>query len=176
MRLHPGDPSPATLALVAAVALEETVGRFVDPADLRLKWPNDLLLGDAKVSGILLERADDAVVIGIGVNLAHHPALADRATTCLADHGARISPADFAVRLAEMFAAWLFLWRRDGLSPVVDRWSARAHPPGTRLIANLPDGEAVTGTFVRLGENGALVLGLADGAERVIHAADVFPG
>lgn len=160
---------------MAAVALEETVVRLVDPAKLQIKWPNDLLLDRAKVSGILLERADDAVVVGIGVNLAHHPALTDRRTTSLAEHGAVVAPGDFAERLAALFAAWLFLWRRDGLAPITQRWSERAHPPGARLIANLPDGDMVTGAFLRLAADGALVLGLADGSERVIHAADVFP-
>jgi BirA family transcriptional regulator, biotin operon repressor / biotin---[acetyl-CoA-carboxylase] ligase len=157
------------------VALEEGVAALVNPAKLQLKWPNDLLLGRAKVSGILLERVDDAVVIGVGVNLAHHPALTDRPTTSLAEHGAAITPSDFAEKLAGLFAAWLFLWRRDGLAPIIARWSERAHRAGTKLVANLPDGEVVTGAFVRLATDGALVLDLADGSERVIHAADVFP-
>lgn len=157
------------------MALEETVAALVGPARLQLKWPNDLLLDRAKVSGILLERAEDAVVIGVGVNLALHPALVERPTTSLAEHGAAITPADFAEQLAALFAAWLFLWRRDGLAPIVARWTERAHPAGMQLVANLPDGEVVAGAFVRLAVDGALVLGLADGSERVIHAADVFP-
>lgn len=115
------------------------------------------------------------MVVGVGVNLAHHPALTDRPTTSLAEHGAAITPGDFAEKLAELFAAWLFLWRRDGLAPITRRWTERAHPAGTKLAANLPDGEVVTGAFVRLAADGALVLGLADGSERVIHAGDVFP-
>lgn len=174
VRLRRDDPPAPSLALVAAVALEECVGRYVAPALLRLKWPNDLLLGGAKVAGILLERAEDAVVIGIGVNLAHHPALPDRATTSLADHGAAVTPIDFAERLTAMVAAWLSLWRRDGLAPVIARWSARAHATGTPVTAHLPDGASVTGRFERLAEDGALVLGLADGSSRVIHAGDVF--
>ena len=177
VRLSPGDPPAPTLALVAAVALEETV-RAALPNDrarqLALKWPNDLLLAGAKLSGILLERADDWVVIGIGVNVAHHPALADRATTSLAAEGAAIDARDFAVRLAEMLAAWLHHWRHDGLAPVVSRWRERAHPPGTPLIARMPDGEEVSGTFETLDPAGALVLRLADGAHRAIHAGDVF--
>lgn len=74
VRLRGGDPAAATLALVAAVALEEAVRIYAPGADVAIKWPNDLLLGEAKLAGILLERADDAVVVGIGVNLAHHPA------------------------------------------------------------------------------------------------------
>ena len=155
------------------MALEEVVGRLV-PGRTMLKWPNDVLLGGAKMSGILLERAGDAVVIGIGVNIAHHPDLPDRPTTSLAAHGVAITPADFAVRLAEMLAAWLTIWRTDGLGQVVARWVSRAHPCGTPLVARLADGEDVPGTFDGLASDGALLLRLADGGARAIHAADVF--
>ena len=141
---------------------------------LSLKWPNDLLLNGAKLSGILLERADDAVVIGIGVNLAHHPDLPDRPTTSLAAHGVTVAPADFAETLAEAFARWLGRWRGEGLAPVRARWIDRAHPVGTALTARLPDGEAIDGLFDGLDVDGALTLRLAAGERRVIHAADVF--
>src|SRR3546814_10545436 len=68
VRLRPTDPPAATLALVAAVAVEETVRLFLD-GELALKWPNDLLLGGAKPAGVLLERADDDGIHGFGVNL-----------------------------------------------------------------------------------------------------------
>jgi BirA family transcriptional regulator, biotin operon repressor / biotin---[acetyl-CoA-carboxylase] ligase len=175
VRLRPGDPPAATLALVAAVALEEVIGKLLQSFHtLVLKWPNDLLLDGAKLSGILLERAEDAIVVGFGVNIAHHPDLSDRLTTSLAAQGLAVTPAEFAQRLAEMFAAWLHHWRHDGLAPIVARWTERAHPPGTPLIARLPDGTGVEGTFDTLAKDGALVLRLADGGVRVIHAADVF--
>ena len=177
VRLSAGDPPAATLALVAAVALEEAVRLALPPArtrQLALKWPNDLLIAGAKLSGILLERADDWVVIGVGVNVAHHPALADRATTSLAAEGAAVDAAAFLSHLADLTAAWLHLWRRDGLAPVVARWSERAHPPGTPLVARLPNGESVEGVFAALDQAGALVLRLADGTHRAIHAGDIF--
>lgn len=173
VRLRPTDPPPATLALVAAVALEEAVRVFV-PGGATLKWPNDLLIDNAKLSGILLERAEDAVVIGVGVNLAHHPDLSDRATTSLATQGASTSPATFADVLVEAFARWLGRWRNEGLDPVRLRWLERAHPVGTALTARLPDDSAIDGLFDGLDAQGALILRLATGARRVIHAGDVF--
>jgi len=175
VRLRPSDPAPATLALVAAVALEEAMRVWL-PADteLTIKWPNDLLIAGTKLSGILLERSGDAVVIGIGVNLAHHPELPDRPATSLAEHGAAVDAAIFLETLVEAFARWLGRWRGEGLAPIRARWIERAHPPGTALTARFPDGGAADGLFERLDADGALILRLADGTTRVIHAADVF--
>lgn len=174
VRLRSGDPAAATLALVVAVALDEAVGVYAPGADLAIKWPNDLLLGGAKLAGILLERAGDAVVIGVGVNLAHHPADLDRRVTSLAAHGPAPDPAEFAQTLADTFARWLGRWRGEGLGVIRDAWTARAHPPGTALAVNLPDGERAEGLFERLDSDGALILRLADGRVRAIHAGDVF--
>lgn len=164
-------PAP-TLALVAAVALHEAVSVFHGGAVL--KWPNDLLLGGAKLSGILLEGAADAVVIGFGVNLAHHPALADRPTTSLAAHGVPIEPAVFLDVLADAFGRWLERWRGEGLGSIRARWLDRAHPSGTALTVRLPDGGTIDGLFDGLDLDGALLLRLAGGERRVVHAADVF--
>ncbi len=172
VRLRPSDPPAATLALVAAVALDETVRTFGVSATL--KWPNDLLVDGAKLSGILLERIDDAVILGFGVNLAHIPAGLDRAATSMRAYGPAPDPEIFAETLAEAFARWVARWRGEGLAAVRDRWLAHAHPQGTALTARLADGSALDGLFGGLDRDGALILRLADGATRVIHAGDVF--
>jgi len=172
VRLRPTDPPPATLALVAGVAVQEAVGAYC--ASATIKWPNDVLLGGAKLSGILLEREGDAVVVGQGVNLASHPTLPDRPTTSLAVHGIAVTPGEFARTLADAFAHWLGRWRGEGVSAVAARWIERAHPRGTALSVRLPDGTALDGLFDGLSPGGALNLRLADGDRRVIHAADVF--
>ena len=170
VRTRPGEPSPATLALVAAVALEETVALFGVRA--MLKWPNDLLVNGAKLSGILLERVDDAVVLGFGVNLAHCPVGLGQPATSLSVYAPAPDPHVVAETLAEVFARWLSRWR-DGIAPVRDRWLARAHPRGTALTALLADGTSMDGLFDGLTSDGALSLRLADGTVRAIHAGDV---
>jgi BirA family transcriptional regulator, biotin operon repressor / biotin---[acetyl-CoA-carboxylase] ligase len=185
VRLRPGDPAAATLALVAAVALDETVRVFAPDLSpslktsggggkLVIKWPNDLLIDDAKLTGILLERSADAVVIGMGVNLAHHPEALDRPTTCLAAYGVTVAPEPFLETLAEIFARWLSRWRNEGLAPVRARWIERAHPKGTALSARTGDGTIIDGLFDGLDDNGALILRLAGGGRHVMHAGDVF--
>jgi len=170
VRLHPGEPEAATLALVAAVALEEVASAYTGPGKLQLKWPNDLMAGRAKLAGILLERAGDAVVIGFGVNLAYHPADLDRPTASSAALG--VEPPDpglFLADLADAFARWLGRWRSEGLGPIRARWLERAHPVGSALAAG-----GTEGLFDGLDSTGALLLRHADGRIETIRAGDVF--
>ena len=168
VRLQPEDPPAPTLALLAAVALHEAVAPYFERTSI--KWPNDLVADGAKLAGILLERQFNAVIIGFGVNLAHHPELPGRAATSLkAVAGAAPEPGPFAETLAEIFARWLARWRQDGHAPVLEAWRAAAHPRGTPLSTSEGDG-----LFEGLDETGALCLRLADGTIRVIHAGDVF--
>jgi len=176
VRIQPGDPSAATLALVAAVALHEAVAPLLPvpgpggEGAVRIKWPNDLLVEGAKLAGILLERRDDAVVIGFGVNLAGHPDLPDRPATSVAALAGRApAPHAFLTRLAPIFERWLGRWRAEGLSPVREAWLAAAYALSTPLAA----GEA-RGTFEGLDESGALRLRLPGGEVRLVHAGDVF--
>ncbi|MGR6328082.1 biotin--[acetyl-CoA-carboxylase] ligase [Sphingomonas sp. XXL09] len=173
VRLRPGDPPAPSLALVAAVALHAVLARHL-PGRAMLKWPNDVLVDGAKLSGILLERSGDAVVIGIGVNVAHHPDLPDRRTTSLAAEGAPLDAASLIEELAEAVARWLQRWRGEGIDAIRRAWLAAAHPVGTALNVRLPDGGAVAGIFDGLDADGALVVRLADGERRVMHAGDVF--
>ncbi|SMF75670.1 biotin--[acetyl-CoA-carboxylase] ligase [Allosphingosinicella indica] len=169
VRLQAGDPAAATLALVAAVALQDVTARLAPAAVIRIKWPNDLLADGAKLAGILLEREGDAVVIGFGVNLAHHPDDIDRCAINLAVLGASCTPGMAVELLAECFARWLARWRNEGLAPIRTAWLAAAHPIGTALSTAEGDG-----LFDGLEADGALRLCLADGSVRVMHAGDVF--
>ena len=170
VRLRPSDPPAPSLALVAAVALHDAATLFAPDAGIRIKWPNDLLAGPAKLAGILLERAGEAVVIGFGVNLAHFPDDIGRpATSFAALAGTAPEPGIFCETLAETLGRRLVLWRSAGLGPIRDAWLAAAHPRGTALVT--PEGE---GLFEGLDESGALRLRTPDGAVRLVHAGDVF--
>lgn len=178
VRRMAGDPPAPSLALVAAVALDALLQAWVAPDRLMIKWPNDLLVDGAKISGILLEGIDDAVVVGIGVNLAHHPEAIDRPATSLAALGLSApDPADFAEELAASFAAWLARWRGagngGGLGAVLARWQSRAHPIGTALSVHAPEG-IVEGLYDGLDATGALRLKTPDGRAHLVHAGDIF--
>lgn len=170
VRVHERDPSPATLSFLAALAVYETVVPHVAaPQSIMLKWPNDVLMAGAKFCGLLLEMGQGAVVIGIGVNLSAAPEIAGRRTDAL-----KGLPRDaFAEALAAQFALELQRWREFGAEPVMRRWQAAAHKPGTPMSVHGSHGERVSGLFDGLEPTGALRLRLPDDTVQVIHAGDV---
>jgi BirA family biotin operon repressor/biotin-[acetyl-CoA-carboxylase] ligase len=129
------------------------------PAGLMLKWPNDVLLDGAKLAGVLIDSALtpdgllDWVVIGIGVNIAEAPDLPDRATTCLAAHGAQTTPQ----ALAAILLAALDRRLTADLAEIRESWLVRAHPRGTPLRAHHA-GDVIQGVFEGLGPDGSLLL------------------
>jgi len=173
VRPQAGEGNPAELGFVAALALHDVMSRYVDTARLELKWPNDLNLDGAKLSGILLEREGDLLVLGIGVNVAAAPVLPDRATICLADAGVHVAASVVAEGLAQAFARRRAEWRAEGLAPIRTAWEARAHPVGTPLWVTGGDGR-IAGTYAGLGADGSLLLTGADGGTHVIHAGDIW--
>ncbi len=174
VRLAPNDPPAHTLSLMVGMAVYDAVLPLVpDTSALSLKWPNDVLLNGAKLAGILLESEGGAVVIGIGVNLAQAPKLDDRATIALADVTTLPARDDFAPILARGLRDELARWRQVGIEPLLRRWLSAAHPIGTALSVHDGDGAVLSGTFAGLNETGSLLLRLADGETRAIHAGDV---
>ncbi len=169
-----GDPPAPSLALLAGLALHEVATPLVpDPTRLSLKWPNDLLYDRAKLAGILLEGAADAVIVGIGVNLARAPDLPERETAAFSLFGPAPDRDAFTHALAASFDRELERWRTFGLEPLLRRWQAAGTPVGTPLAVHDAGSERIEGTFAGLAPDGSLLLLLADGATRAVHAGDV---
>ena len=168
--VRPGDPSAASLSLAAGLALIEAADLAAPGLPLMLKWPNDLLLGTAKLGGILLERNGDRVVAGFGVNLGKAPKVEGRDIAAL--NGAML-PQAFAPLLAGNFARMLDLWRNNEPDAFGKAWLARAHPVGTKLTIHSAPGEKTSGTFAGIEPDGALQLRREDGTTEIIRAGDV---
>ena len=98
--------------------------------------------------------AERAGRVGIGLNLAHHPELADRPATDLSAHGASIAPLNFLPSLDRSMQEWISNWASgDGFAAVREAWLARSLPPGTRLTVNAGQ-DIVTGVFAGLDPEG----------------------
>ena len=167
------------LSFVAALAIHDAVVE-VAPAlkpRLAIKWPNDLLLSGAKFAGILIEGegvGGGAVVVGIGVNCASHPATTDHPATDLAAAGATVTPEALFAALSNKMMGRLAQWNSGkGFSTIRADWLARAAGLGQEIVVRLPDRE-LAGIFEALNERGGLVLRRSDGSSAIITAGDVL--
>lgn len=148
------------IALVALEAVEAVAGRRLD---LALKWPNDLLLGGAKLAGILLEGAADRdgscawVIAGLGVNLRARPEAAPYPTAALAEAGVDVGPDGFLAAYLDRLGARLPAWRAGGFAPVRDAWLARAIGLG-RPIELRVGGAAQRGILADVGLDGSILI------------------
>jgi BirA family biotin operon repressor/biotin-[acetyl-CoA-carboxylase] ligase len=175
VELRPTDPPAPSLALAAGLALIEAAEIAAPGAPLSLKWPNDLMLGDAKLAGILLERSGDRVVVGLGVNLAGAPTVPGRKTASL-NGLVTIAPQAFAPLLASKFSQLLTTWRSAEPARFAQAWLTRAHPIGTLLDVHSGPGERISGTFAGIEPDGAMRLRLGDGQIQIVRAGDVSLG
>jgi BirA family biotin operon repressor/biotin-[acetyl-CoA-carboxylase] ligase len=171
----------AQLSLVAALAVCDLARAYLPPDQVRVKWPNDVMIGDEKASGILVEsgRRPDGdlwAAIGIGVNLAHAPDNTERPATAFARHMATPPSPEQAIQgLSAAFGDWQGVWEQSGFPPIADAWTARAYRLGQPCIARLAL-ETVSGVAEGLDADGSLRLRLPDGTARRITAGDVFFG
>ena len=170
----------AKLCFVAGLAVGDALSEFL-PEGLRIshKWPNDVLVEGRKTAGILLESATAGganwawLVIGVGVNVASHPARTEYPATSLAAEGAEAQVAAVLEAYVRRLDCWLGRWRCEGFAPVREAWLARAEGLGGPVEVRLPS-ETLTGTFAELDVDGALILVTADGGRVKVAAGEVF--
>jgi len=169
----------AQIGFVAAVALAEAVEALTSGSIApSLKWPNDVLIGDAKVAGILAESgggaAMDWIVVGSGVNVASAPDGTAYPAACLVDHGWGARPLDalldgYLERLADGYDRWI----EDGFAPVRTAWIRRAKGVGSEIAVTVGAAD-IRGRFVDLDGDGALVLDQLDGGRRRVTAGEIY--
>jgi BirA family biotin operon repressor/biotin-[acetyl-CoA-carboxylase] ligase len=175
--LRPDRPVSEAAALgFAAVTAIGDVAEALLPgqAQVRHKWPNDLLINERKVSGILLETQPGFLVLGIGVNIASHPADTPYpATDLVAEGAAPLSPQALLERVLGAFAPLYDRWEAEGFAALLPAWRRRAAGLGAPVDVRL-EREILSGIFKDLEPDGTLRLALADGTERRIAAGDVY--
>ena len=166
----------ATLSLVVGLSLADAIASSgtVQP---RLKWPNDVLVGGAKLAGILLENigtdpASPVLIVGFGVNIRSCPDGLPYPATTLEAEGLAWQPADLLERFLEVFAADYATWTTHGFAALRDRWLARAEQLGNEAGVRIGE-RVVSGRFVAVDSAGHLVLETATGRQ-VVNAGELF--
>ncbi|HVJ51255.1 MAG TPA: biotin--[acetyl-CoA-carboxylase] ligase [Aliidongia sp.] len=170
----------AELGFVASLAVSDMVASFLpDPARVQLKWPNDVLVDGAKLSGILLEARSapsgkvEWVVLGIGVNIVSAPTGTPYPATFLHALGGGLPDAREALdALGAALAARIAEWQARGFAPIRQNWLIRAR--GIGQVLEVRQGAVpLTGRFRDLDPDGALLLETDRGLRR-ITAGDVY--
>lgn len=156
------------LGFVAALAVADAVDALL-PSHTRvsLKWPNDVLVRDGKIAGILLEQDGDAIILGIGVNVLHAPEGVSYKVSTIVGSGGLATVDGTRERLLKALGDWLGVWQQEGFAPVRAAWLARAHPMGTALSVAVGD-RLVTGGFAGIDIDGALLLDMPQGRCRIV--------
>lgn len=175
-----GTPAQAgLLSFCAANAVAALCESFAPNAKVKLKWPNDVRIGEAKVAGILLESGKGWVSVGIGVNIHFHPEGLPYPATHLTAHmdiddPEHIPNARGALPLlAQLFETQRETLARDGFGEIRKTWLSRAAHIGQILTAR-KDGQPITGEMEGLANDGALVLRLPDGSIARISSGEVL--
>ena len=170
----------ATLGFVAGLALNDALRSCAPGLDVQLKWPNDVISGDGKLAGILLEAESTpgglAVVIGIGVNLASAPQDLPFPATSLAARGFIVHPERMFSALSDAWIGFERLWDGGrGMPRIRDLWLAKAAGRGNTISVTMGD-RVVSGVFETLDENGRLILRADDNSQIAIAAGEVHFG
>lgn len=152
------------LALVAGVAVVRAL-HALGAASVALKWPNDLVVDDAKLGGILVEtraRAGNTLaVIGVGINCRRDGALELRLRRRIAALDRLMRPLERNLIIARVGAELmqaLELFEARGLEPLRREWERLDGHAGRRLRVRLADGRVISGVARGLAEDGGLRL------------------
>jgi BirA family transcriptional regulator, biotin operon repressor / biotin---[acetyl-CoA-carboxylase] ligase len=171
------------LPLLAGLAVAEAV-TAVTGVPASLKWPNDVLAGDAKLCGILAESAGDAVVVGVGLNVSTGPAElpgpgpgALAATSLRAAGATALGREPLLLAILASFERWYLVWQghhgdpdRSGLRAA---YTGRSATIGRDVRAELPGGKVLSGRTAGVDPDGRLLVRVASGAELAVAAGDV---
>jgi len=171
------------ITLMSGIAVYDTLKEFGVEPDI--KWVNDVLVAEKKISGILAETVETpaglAVIVGIGINLTsrNFPAeIADIATSIESESammGSRaLDPLAVETKLVAFLNYWYeMLLAENGHSDIIQNWRARSsYFSGKPVRVTLPTG-TIEGTTDGLEPNGALRVTLADGLVTIVQAGDV---
>ena len=178
-------PHQASLVtLMAAVATADAIRNFSGLVPL-IKWPNDVLLRDRKVAGLLNEIHSEVdrihfVILGIGVNLntdekMFSKEIRNAATSLKIETGQAVSRKDFLQSLFLELERWYAMFSEEGSAAILNAWRDRAHIRGKQVKVT-SFGETLVGRAIDVDSDGALILETKDGTRKRVVAGDVQYG
>jgi BirA family biotin operon repressor/biotin-[acetyl-CoA-carboxylase] ligase len=169
----------AELSFVGALAVFDTLGSIGDAGhEVHLKWPNDILLNQRKVAGLLLETETsgenniDWIILGLGLNISVFPGDTDFPATSLRAEGWGATEIDILESFSRHFLKWTNVWMEDGFSPIRKNWLWHCYGKGDEIEVRL-ENKTINGIFEDLDEDGSLLIKTNEGLSKT-STGDVF--
>ncbi len=162
------------LTLMMATAVRATVAYFAPESEPKIKWPNDVLVSEKKISGILAKAVGNDVILGVGINLKSQQGAPENATA-LDALGSKASFDDVLFELLTQFRARYGKFQSDAgwaITQTAEEFRQHSSTLGTQVMALLPSGDQIRGTATDIDPQGNLVI-QAD-SKHVISAADII--
>jgi BirA family biotin operon repressor/biotin-[acetyl-CoA-carboxylase] ligase len=169
------------LTIMAGVAAANLLTEYC-PHQVQLKWPNDVLINNKKVCGILTEmkttgKKVDYVIIGIGINLnmqkKDFPSpLASIATSLQIETGTSVDRVEFTVKLLEILGVLYNLLNREGMQPLRELWLSYSQLVGKSVEVTFAE-EVYRGMVVGMDNRGALLVKGEKGRQHRVIAGDI---
>ena len=165
------------MSLVLASAIES-----VTQCEVELKWPNDILIKDKKVCGILSEvvtgkENSDIVITGAGLNVnidenEFPKELCDTATSLSIESGESINQTDLFIEILSTLNTIYDLWEQRGIEPIYHSWLQKCSAIGKSLSIS-SGSRSINGTAQNINLDGSLVLRDANGYDHTVYAGDL---
>ena len=171
--------SPQTLSQVVCIvglSLAKTIKQIAPLVNIKIKWPNDLMIEDKKISGIIFENIKDNLwCIGIGVNIQSSPSLKETTlykATSLKEHGIILDRIEFLRYYLANFDEDYEQYRINGFGAIRQQWLELAKNLNQTINVSINNNVKV-GTLKTIDENGYLILAYKDKEEKII-VGDIF--
>lgn len=169
------------ITLMSALAVDDTL-RATCALSADIKWPNDLIVDQRKLSGILCETVDTgagyAVVVGIGINLYHGSFAAELSGTATSVEQETGRKPDFEMVLKELMNTlgrrYAKLQSDEGNEQTIREWCARSSYAKGKPVRVESGADVWSGTTDGLEDDGALRVAVETGEIRVVRAGDVW--
>ena len=176
------------ITLATALILKDYIQSFTKRSGLKtpeidVKWPNDLLINNKKIAGILTqsilkEKEVDALIIGIGLNLNEElssfpPELQQKATSLIEETGTSFNLNRFISGFLSFFEESYLKLERTNYQEVVAMWKDNCNQLGKKIEVSLPTGEKQIAKFLDISDSGYLIYKLEDGSSHKLTAGEI---
>ena len=160
------------LALLTALSITEALTSIDANQEIKVKWPNDILLNEKKIAGLLSQATDDGVIIGVGLNvyMQDHELPVQTATSLILEGFKEVDRNKIAKKILQVFEKHFSLWASHGSAPFISDYEKICSSLHEKIQIILPDGESMKAVATGISPLGELVL--SDGT--LINSADIL--